>query len=108
MAWLTFVALANGPLVFRSVQVIRLVEAWRRYELGGAAVNESRTLVEVLVMFSTRVANATEPYSNAPMSAPSPNGRMYPRWSVLGTPALSPKSIAGLMGSKAMPQVGPP
>jgi hypothetical protein len=48
--------------------------------------------------------------SKAPMSTAGPLMRAKPRWSVLGNAAaiLSPASIAGLLGSRAMVCVGPP
>src|SRR5512137_3034939 len=49
-----------------------------------------------------------ESYSYAPISAARPNGRGTPRWSVGGAAALSPASIARLLGSNAIVAVGPP
>ena len=55
MVWHKFVEQANGPLVIRSVHADRLVDAWKRYEPGMEAVKESRTLLEVEVVFRHRV-----------------------------------------------------
>src|SRR5581483_9942669 len=42
------------------------------------------------------------------MSHFAPWGREIPRWSVLGQPALSPASMAGLPARRAWVGVGPP
>ena len=41
MVWLMLVAAANGPLVFRSDQVVRLVEACRRQVFDDGAVKDN-------------------------------------------------------------------
>ena len=52
MVWLRFVAPVNGPLVLKSVQLDRSVEACKRYKPGGTVVNESTiVLVVVELMF---------------------------------------------------------